>query len=86
MSKKQAVVQIEPHFAGRYRIEYDGKYVTLFGRNNKYPVMMYGGSEQEAAKRDIEFEEMVLIPIVVEVRRSSPKIIKVTKDKIFISY
>jgi len=84
--KKEIKVHIEPHFAGRYRLEYDGKYITLFGRNNKYPVMMYGCSDEEAARRDTEYDETVLIPIVVEARKANPEIVDVTQDEIIIHY
>ena len=29
-------IPIESHFGGNYRLEYDGKYITLFGNDKKY--------------------------------------------------
>jgi len=67
-------IPIEPHFAGKYRIEYDGKYVSLYGLDNRYDMAgLYGAPEGT-------FDEMVLIPVVAEVRNASPEIVSVTDD------
>jgi hypothetical protein len=72
-------VKVEPHFAGHYRIEYDGKYVTLFGWDKTYPVPnFYGGGNTN------EYEEMVLISCVAEVRKATPCILNVNDEVITI--
>ena len=77
--KNTLTIPIEPHFAGDYRLEYDGKYVTLFGKDNRYEVNAYFTPDPP------EYEEMVLVPCVVEVRRASPCIQEVTEGSIVIS-
>ena len=79
MKDKIVTASIEPNFAGHYRLEYDGKYITLFGWDNSYPVYCYG-----SGKLTDEFEEMVLISCVEEVRNASPSIIKVDENYIYI--
>lgn len=64
-------IPIEPHFAGGYRVEYDGKYVTLFGRDKNYVGFKFSEDQEDW------YEEMLLIPIVVERRRICPEIISV---------
>jgi hypothetical protein len=64
-------IPIEPHFAGGYRLEYDGKYVTLFGKDRNYPGFKLLSEEEDW------YEEMILIPVVVERRNICPKIISV---------
>lgn len=78
--KKEIIVPIEPHFAGNYRIEYDGKYTTLFGRDRRYKGLKFNDDD------DDWFEEMVLIPVVFEARNADPEIREVTQSEIFISY
>lgn len=70
-------VPVESHFAGDYRLEYDGKYITLFGKDRGYTAFGYGATDES-------FEEMVLVPVVIEVRRASPMIIRVTDVEIVI--
>lgn len=72
-------VQIEPHFAGQYRLEYDGKYITLFGRDNRYEQWAFGVEDGP-----VTYEEMVLVSCVCEVRNASPKILAVTDTEIII--
>lgn len=67
-------IPIEPHFAGKYRIEYDGKYVSLYGLDNRYDMFGLYGAPQGT------FEEMVLVPVVEEVRNASPEIKSVTDN------
>ena len=55
-------------------MEYDGKYVALYGKDKNYP-MMRGG----------DYEEIVLIPIVVEARNANPEITEITSKEILIS-
>jgi hypothetical protein len=71
-------VPIEPHFAGDYRIEYDGKYITLLGKDKDYPGFKFNIED------DDWYEEMVLIPVVVERRNIRPKIISVDEQWISI--
>jgi hypothetical protein len=67
-------ISIEPHFAGDYRLEYDSKYITLFGKDNRYEGFRFTDDQ------DIWYEEMVLISCVLEVRKATP-IIKEVTDK-----
>lgn len=71
-------VNIQSHFAGGYRLEYDGKYITLYGKDRNYPMFCYG--------KDCpgEYEEMVLIAIVEEVKNANPHIVKITDEHIYI--
>jgi hypothetical protein len=65
-------IPIEPHFAGDYRLEYDSKYITLFGKDNRYEGFIFTDDQ------DIWYEEMVLISCVLEVRKSTPTIKEIT--------
>ena len=71
-------IPIEPHFAGDYRLEYDGKYITLFGKDNRYEGFRF--SEDQP----IWYEEMVLISCVLEVRKATPTIKEVTDTEIVV--
>lgn len=71
-------IPIEPHFAGEYRLEYDGKYITLFGKDKNYKGFNFNESDDEW------FEEMVLIPVVLEVRNAKPIIHEITSSEIII--
>lgn len=64
-------IPILPHYAGDYRLEYDGKYITLFGKDKQYAGMKL------SEDWDDWYEEMVLIPVVVERRNICPEIISV---------
>jgi hypothetical protein len=76
---KNIRIPIEPHFAGDYRIEYDGKYITLYGLDNRYDMEGVFGSSKET------YDEHVLIPVVEEIRNAKPEIIEVTETEIIIS-
>jgi hypothetical protein len=65
-------IPIEPHFAGDYRLEYDSKYITLYGKDNRYESNSYCQPEPP------EYEKMVLISCVLEVRKATPTITEVT--------
>jgi len=89
MDNNTIVVNIEPHFAGDYRLEYDGKYITLFGKDNRYDLEGLFDAPKGT------YEEMVLVPCVAEVRNADPVIdsvndthiiISLIKDKQVISY
>lgn len=67
-------IPIEPHFAGGYRLEYDGKYITLFGRDKNYTGFKFSEEQEDW------YEEMVLIPVVVERRSICPEIISVDEQ------
>lgn len=69
MQDNQIKIEVKPHFAGGYRLEYDGKYITLLGKDRKYEVNAYYQSDPP------KYEEMVLIPVVIEIRDADPKII-----------
>lgn len=70
-------IPIEPHFAGDYRLEYDSKYVVLFGKDKRYKAYAFGKLEG-----DFNYEEMILDSLVAEVRNANPKIKKVTDKHI----
>lgn len=72
-------IPIEAHFAGDYRLEYDGKYITLYGKDNRYDMEGMFGAPKGT------YDEMVLIPVVEEIRNASPEIIEVTETEIIIS-
>ena len=76
--EKYVYVPIEEHFAGDYRIEYDGKYITLFGKDRNYEGFRFSEGIP------IWYEEMVLIPVVEEIRNASPRIISFDEDYITI--
>lgn len=71
-------VPIKPHFAGGYRLEYDSKYITLFGKDKRYPGFNF--SEDD----DDWFEEMVLVACVEEVRNAQPHIVNIDNEFIYI--
>lgn len=71
-------IPIKSHFAGDYRLEYDGKYITLFGKDKNYPGFNFDPNA------DVWYEEMVLVSCVAEIRKASPKIVKVTETHIVI--
>ncbi len=73
LKKNYLSIRIEPHFAGNYRIEYDGKYVSLYGLDNRYDMAGLFGTPEGT------FDEMVLIPVAMEVRDASPVIRAVTE-------
>lgn len=54
---KEVRVHIKQHFAGGYRLEYDGKYITLLGKDNRDLVNAYADSTPA------EYEERVLTPL-----------------------
>ena len=66
-------IPILSNYGGGYRLEYDGKYITLYGKDKDYKCM-FG-----------DYEEMVLIPIVEEIRNAEPEIIQTTDTEIVIS-
>lgn len=72
-------IPIQSHFAGDYRIEYDGKYITLYGKDNRYDYEGMFGAPKGT------YDEMVLIPVVEEVRNANPEIIEVTETEIVVS-
>ena len=65
-------------YAGGYRLEYDGKYITLLGRDKNYKGFKFNDADEDW------FEEMVLIPVVKEIRNASPQIIEVTDTEIVV--
>lgn len=77
--EKTVSVKIEPHFAGDYRLEYDGKYITLFGKDNRYDMEGLMGCPKGT------YDEMVLIPIVEEIRHANPEIQSFNENEIIIN-
>ena len=71
-------IPILENYAGGYRLEYDGKYITLFGRDKNYKGFKFNDDDEDW------FEEMVLIPIVEEIRKANPQIIEVTNTEIVV--
>lgn len=71
-------IPILSHYAGGYRLEYDGKYISLFGRNKNYKGFKFNDADEDW------FEEMVLIPIVEEIRNASPQIIEITDTHVIV--
>ena len=67
-------IPILSNYGGGYRLEYDGKYITLYGKDKNYKCM-FGN----------DYEEMVLIPIVEEIRNAEPKITEITDTEIVVS-
>ena len=67
-------IPILSNYGGRYRLEYDGKYITLYGKDKNHKCM-FGA----------DYEEMVLIPIVEEIRNAEPEIIETTNTEIVVS-
>lgn len=39
-------VPIESYYAGNYRLEYDGKYITLLGRDKNYKCFSFSEDKQ----------------------------------------
>ena len=74
------IIPRESHWMEPFRIEYDGKYITLFGKDANYQVPDYGGHGQ------IEYEEMVLVPVVEEIRNIMPRYAVSDKDFVEIGY
>lgn len=72
-------IPIEAHFAGDYRLEYDGKYITLYGKDNRYDMEGMFGAPKGT------YDEMVLVPVVEEVRNAHPEIIEITETEIVVS-
>ena len=67
------------NYVGNYRLEYDGKYVTLFGGDLNYKGFKFNNDSEDW------FEEMVLVPIIVEVRNANPYITDITDTYIEIT-
>jgi len=72
-------IPILDFYAGGYRLEYDGKYITLFGRDKNYKGFKFNDVDEDW------FEEMVLIPVVKEIRNASPQIVEVTDTEIVVN-
>ena len=80
IEEEQQVVKIQilPNYNGNYRLEYDGKYITLFGEDKNYKGFVYGEGKEW-------FEEMVLVPVVAECRNATPEIKEVTDKHIIVA-
>jgi hypothetical protein len=74
------LIKREDNWEEPFRIEYDGKYITLFGRDKNYVVPDYRGHGQ------IEYEEMVLVPVVEEIRNIIPQSAECDAHSILIKY
>lgn len=64
-----------------YRLEYDGKYVTLFGKDKNHPTQNYYG----ATDFEADYEEMCLMPVVIEVRNAQPVLVGYDNDCVVIN-
>jgi hypothetical protein len=67
-------VEIEPNWNGHYRLTYDGKYISLYGQDREYKGFKFDESDPDW------YEEMVLVPVVAEVRHANPKIVHIDRD------
>lgn len=72
-------IPILDYYAGDYRLEYDSKYITLFGRDKTHVGFKYDQEEPDW------YEEMILVSVVAEIRNASPQIIEVTDTEIVVS-
>ncbi len=59
-------VKVQDNWLGDYRLEYDGKYVTLFGKDKNYKGFKWDESDEDW------YEEMVLDACVCEIRDAKP--------------
>ena len=73
-------VTVKPHFRGEYRLEYDGKYISLFGLDTRYEGFRFSDNQP------IWYEERLLIPIVAEVRNAKPEITEITETYILVTF
>ena len=72
-------IQILPNYNGNYRLDYDGKYITLFGEDKNYKGFKYDKDAQDW------YEEMVLVAVVAECRNAKPEIKEVTDKHIVVA-
>jgi hypothetical protein len=72
-------VQILPHYALPIGITYDGKYVSLLGGDRNFPLF---NCEYEGLCT--EYEETVLVPVVIEIRMANPVIVSTSNNIIVI--
>jgi len=70
---------IKEHYGGNYRLEYDGKYITLFGSHTGYKGFKWADDNPDW------FEEMVLVPVVAECRNASPEIKEINDEYILVA-
>lgn len=68
------LVPVQKGWIGAYRLDYDSKYITLRGKTKDWPL---NNPFQKKGEPDT-YEEMILIPLVAEVRNVAPQITKVT--------
>ena len=71
-------IPIEQHFAGDYKLEYDGKYVSLIGKDKNYEINAYHTPSAP------EHEEMVLIGCIIEIKNADPRITYITNEEIVV--
>ena len=71
-------LNIQDYYAGDYRLEYDGKYLSLLGRDKNYPQFKFNPNDIDT------YEEMLLMPAFLEGRNLQPSIVEVTNTKIII--
>ena len=71
----------KPNWVGNFRIEYDSKYITLFGEIRDYPIKSFSGEFTGY------YDETVLVydEELIDVRDASPEIIEITDKEIVIS-
>lgn len=78
---RTAILRIsrEPNWIGGFRIEYDGKYIALFGKDREYPGWGYGD------QNEVWYEEMCFGGAFAEGRNLSPEIVKETDEFVYIN-
>ncbi len=69
-------VKVLDIYAGGYRLEYDGKYITLYGKDKRCPDLW---------SQERDFETTVLVPVVMEIKNSCPFIDRVENGFIYIN-
>jgi hypothetical protein len=72
-------IKIESNWNGNYHLQYDGKYITLWGYDKNQPinqVINHGGED--------EYEPVILVPVVLEIQNACPEIIKMDEGYIYI--
>lgn len=72
-------IEREPNWLPPFRVEYDGKYVTLYGKDKEYQLPHYG-----TIPSNPEYDEMVLVPVVIERRNIIATIKEYTGDEVII--
>lgn len=86
MNDDCVVIKRKDHWLEPFRIEYDSKYITLFGKDKNYECLFH---QSAFPNEPPEYEEMVLPYSVdgngcIEIRNAQPFIKSVTEKTIII--